>query len=322
MFRFALMLIAASLPVLAQNISGSLSGTVQDSSGAAFAAAEVRVSNTGTGFLRVTKTNTEGFFSFPDLTPGTYNLEIKADGFKHYRQENIEINSGDSRSVAAIKLELGAITESVTVSAETTAVSLSGSERTGVLTSDDIQGMALRGRDFMDVVGLLPGVVDTNESREAPNPNSVQGIFIAGGRDNSKNITIDGVTNMDTGNNNATHNMPSMDSVAEVSVKMSNYGAENGRNSGGAINIITRGGSQQFHASAGWFHRNENFNANNFFNNKQGLGRPPYRYNIFNYTVSGPVVLPHINFNRDRNKLFFFFSQEFQRQLQAFGATT
>jgi hypothetical protein len=322
MFRFALMLIAASLPVLAQNISGSLSGTVQDSSGAAFAAAEVRVSNTGTGFLRVTKTNTEGFFSFPDLTPGTYNLEIKADGFKHYRQENIEINSGDSRSVAAIKLELGAITESVTVSAETTAVSLSGSERTGVLTSDDIQGMALRGRDFMDVVGLLPGVVDTNESREAPNPNSVQGIFIAGGRDNSKNITIDGVTNMDTGNNNATHNMPSMDSVAEVSVKMSNYGAENGRNSGGAINIITRGGSQQFHASAGWFHRNENFNANNFFNNKQGLGRPPYRYNIFNYTVSGPVVIPHLNFNRDRSKLFFFFSQEFQRQLQAFGTTT
>jgi Carboxypeptidase regulatory-like domain len=308
------------LPVFGQNISGSLSGTVQDSSGAAFAGAGVKVSNLQTGFVRTSKTNAEGFFSFPDLTPGTYNLEVSAAGFKLYRQEKIDINSGDSRSTGAIKMELGAISESVTVSAEATAVSLGGSERTGVLSAEDIQGMALRGRDFMDAIGLLPGVVDTNESREAPNPGSVAGIFIAGGRDNSKNITIDGVTNMDTGNNNATHNMPSMDSVAEVSVKMSNYGAENGRNSGGAINIITRGGSQQFHASAGWFHRNESFNANNFFNNKQGLQRPPYRYNIANYTVSGPVILPH--FNRDRSKLFFFFSQEFQRQLQAFGTTT
>ena len=185
-------------------------------------------------------------------------------------------------------MELGAVTESVTVSAETTAVSLGGSERVGVLDSEDIQGLALRGRDFMDAVGLLPGVVDTNESREAPSPNSVQGIYIAGGRDNSKNITIDGVTNMDTGNNNATHSMPSMDSVAEVSVKMTNYGAENGRNSGGAINIITRGGGKQFHGGAGWYHRNEDFNANSFFNNKQGLQRPPYRYNIFSYTRERP----------------------------------
>src|SRR5690348_15772964 len=161
--------LALSLPALGQNISGSLSGTVQDSSGAAFAGAEVRVSNTETGFLRAAKTNAEGCFYFPDLTPGTYNLEVKAGGFKHYRQEQIEINSGDSRSVSVIKMELGAITESVTVSAETTAVSLGGSERTGVVTGEDIQGMALRGRDFMDVVGLLPGVVDTNESREAPN---------------------------------------------------------------------------------------------------------------------------------------------------------
>ena len=244
MSRAILLLLVVSLSALGQNISGSLSGTVQDSSGAAFAGAQVKLSNTETGFLRTARTNMEGFFSFPDLTPGTYDLEITGEGFKHYRQEKIPVNSGDSRSTGAIKMELGAVTETLTVSAETTAVSLGGSERVGVLDSEDIQGLALRGRDFMDAIGLLPGVVDTNESREAPNPNSVQGIYIAGARDNSKNITIDGVTNMDTGNNNATHSMPSMDSVQEVSVKMTNYGAENGRNSGGAINIITRGGGQ------------------------------------------------------------------------------
>ncbi len=319
--RFSvLVFLVAGLPGFGQNISGSLSGTVQDTAGAMFAGAQIKLSNQATGFLRTAKTNHEGFFSFPDLTPGTYNLEVSGEGFKHYRQEEIAINSSDSRSVGTIKMELGAVTESVTVNAEAAAVALGGSERVGVLTGDDIQSIALRGRDFMDVVGLLPGVVDTNESREAPNPNSVQGIFIAGGRENSKNITIDGITNMDTGNNNATHSMPSMDSVSEVSVKMTNYGAENGRNSGGAINIITRGGSKQFHGAAGWFHRNENFNANNYFNNKQGLQRPPYRYNIASYTVSGPVAVG--GFNRDRRKLFFFFSQELQRQLQAFGTTT
>jgi len=322
MKRALFVLLLFSLPALGQNISGSLSGTVEDSSGAMFAGADVKVTNTQTGFVRTTKTNLEGFFALPDLTPGTYNLEITAQGFKQYRQEKIELNSGDSRSLPGIRMELGAVTESVTVQAESAPVMLGSSERAGVLNTEDIQGMALRGRDFMDVVGLLPGVVDLADSREAPNPNSVQNIFIAGARQNSKNVTIDGVTNMDTGNNGATHTQPSMDSIAEVKVLMSNYAAEYGRNSGGAITMITRGGQRQFHGSAGWFHRNEGLNANNFFNNKQGLERPPYRYNIYSYTVSGPVLLPKVNYNKGRDKLFFFFSQEFQRQLQSFPATT
>src|SRR5512140_815444 len=259
MVRLIISVLLLPLLALGQNISGSLSGTVQDSLSAAFAGAEVRVSNTETGFLRTVKTNMEGYFSFPDLRPGAYDLEIRGEGFKQHRQEKIVVNAGDSRSLGTVTLELGAVTESVTVSAEVSRVPMGSSERVGVISAVEMQDMALRGRDFMDVIGLLPGVVDTNESREAPNPNSVQGIFIAGGRENSKNITIDGLTNMDTGNNNATHSMPSMDSVAEVSIKMSNYGAENGRNSGGAINIITRGGAKQFRGNAGWYHRNEGF---------------------------------------------------------------
>jgi hypothetical protein len=304
----------------AQNISASLSGTVHDESGAAFAAAGVKLSNVDTAFVRTAKTNLEGFFSFPDLTPGKYNLEINAPGFKQYRQEQIELNSGDDRSAGEIKMTIGSVAESVTVTAEATAVVMGSSERAGVLTSTDMKDMALRGRDFMDAVGLLPGIVDTSDSREAPSPNSMQNIYISGGRQNAKNVTIDGVTNMDTGNNGATHTQPSMDSVAEVKVLMSNYGAEYGRNSGGAITMITRGGEQHFHGGFGWYHREESFNANDFFNNKQGLQRPAYRYNIFSYTLGGPIPVP--KYNRNRDKLFFFFSQEFQRQLQSFGTTT
>ena len=319
MRRFVLIFLFLCLSAFGQNISASFSGTVKDASGAALVGADVKMVNADTGFVRTSKTNHEGFFSFPDLTPGAYNVEISATGFKQYRQEKIELNSGDVRPAGDIKLELGAISESVTVTAESTSVMLGSSERAGVLTTDDMKDMALRGRDFMDVIGLLPGVVDTSDSREAPNPNSMQNIFIAGGRQNAKNVTIDGVTNMDTGNNGATHGQPSMDSVAEVKVLMSNYGAEYGRNSGGAITMITRGGTQQFHGDAGWYHRHEEFNANDFFNNKEGLQRPLYRYNIFSYDIGGPVIVP--KYNKTRDKLFFF-SQEFDRQLQAFGTTT
>src|SRR5664280_2068826 len=158
-----------SLSAFGQNISASLSGSVKDSSGAVFTGAAVKLADANTGFVRVTQTNSDGFFSFPNLTPGLYNLDISAPGFKQYRQEKIELNSGDSRSAGEIKLELGAVSESVTVTAEAASVMLGSSERAGVVTSADMKDMALRGRDFMDVVGLLPGVTDTSDSREAPN---------------------------------------------------------------------------------------------------------------------------------------------------------
>src|SRR5205085_6795000 len=108
------------------------------------------------------------------------------------------------------------------------------------------------------------------------------------------------------------HSMPSMDSIAELKVLMAVAPAEYGRNSGGSVTVITKGGGKQFHGTAGWYYRHETLNANDFFANQAGRPRSPYRYNIAGYTLSGPIILPKLN--RDRNKLFFFFSQEYQRQ--------
>jgi hypothetical protein len=304
-----------------QNITGSVSGTVTDSTGAVIHGAEVTVVSDRTGFRHATRTNDSGFFRVPDLTPATYAVEISAPGFKKYRQQEIALNSGDQRSLGTVELRVGETTESVTVSAEAVTVNLGSSEKAGVLTSADIEMMALRGRDVMDAVGLLPGVADLSEGREAPSPTSIGSLYIAGGRSNSKNMTVDGVTNLDTGSNGSVHSMPSMDSVSEVKVLMSNYAAEYGRNSGGSITVITKGGAKKFHGSAGWYHRHENYSANNFFNNRNGLPRQPSRYNIMSYTFSGPVLLPG-RFNKDRSKLFFFWSQEFQRQLVGYGQRT
>jgi hypothetical protein len=303
----------------AQNVSGSLSGTVQDSGGAVVPSAEVTLTN-AQGFVRIVKTNTLGFFSFPDLTPSTFSLAITAPGFRRYEQNGIEINSGSQRSLGTIKLAVGKITESVTVTAEIVPVQTGSSEKSGSMTSQDLERMALRGRDFMDAIGLMAGIVDTTDSRDAPSPSSISGIYILGARDNSKNMTIDGVVNLDTGSNGSVHSMPSMDSVGEIKVLLSAYAAEYGRNSGGAITVITKGGERNFHGSAGWYYRHERYSANNFFNNQRGQPRAPYRYNIASYTISGPIYWP--GDSRKAAKLFFFFSQEFQRQKVDSGSRT
>ncbi len=275
------------------------------------------------------KTNPVGFFRFPILTPSTFTVVITAPGFKRYEQKAIEVISGSQRSMGSITMPIGELSESVTITSEIVPVQTGSSEKSGSLTGEDLDRMSLRGRDFMDAVALMAGVVDTSESRDAPGPTSIGGISILGGRDNSKNMTIDGVTNLDTGSNGSVHSMPSMDSVGELKVLLSNYAAEYGRNSGGSITVITKGGGRDFHGSAGWYYRHESFSANSFFNNRNGLNadgsqvspRAPYRYNIGSYTFSGPIYLPGKQKKSD-SKLFFFFSQEFQRQKVNYGSKT
>jgi hypothetical protein len=316
----AVWLLVATL-ASAQNVSCLLSGTLRDPSGAVIPGAEIKLTAAATGFVRTTRTNSEGFFSFPDLTPSTFNVSISAPGFKNYSQNDVTINSSEQRSLGVVELQVGAATETVTVTAEAAHVMTASGERAAVLTANDLSELSVRSRDFMDAISLLPGVVDLNDTREAPSFTTMNNVFILGGRANQKNMTVDGVTNLDIGDATAVTTLPSMDSVAELKVLMSNYAAEYGRNSGGTVTVITKGGGQQFHVTAGWYHRHEGLAANTYFNNRNGIGKPRYRYNIFSYTVGGPVYIPG-KFNRDRSRLFFFFSQEFQRQLVNEGSKT
>jgi hypothetical protein len=315
---FLLSLLPALLP--AQNISSALSGIVQDPAGAVIAGAQIKATSEDNGFVRTGTTNSDGFFSFPDLTPATFTLTVSAPGFKTYRQQGILLNSSDQRDLGTIHLEIGGNTDTVTVSAESVAVNLSNGEKSASLGAQELDSLALRGRDIFDAVSLMPGVVDTSDGRDAPGPTSIGNIYIAGGRNDQKNMTIDGVTNLDTGSNGSVHSMPSMDSVAELRVLTSNYSAEYGRNSGGTVTVITRGGGRDFHGSGSWYYRHEDLNANDYFNNLAGKERTPYRYDISGYTMSGPVWLPKVP--RKQSRLFFLFSQEFQHKLVAYGTKT
>jgi hypothetical protein len=299
-----------------QNVSSGISGTVQDPSGSVVAGAKVTLTGENNGFVRTATTTHEGFFSFPELTAATFTISVEAPGFKVYKQTGILINADEQRSLGQLKLQVGQVSDSVTITADAVAVNLSNGERAGTLSGEQLDQIALRGRDIFDAISLMPGVIDTSDGRDSPSPTSISNIYIMGGRNDAKNMTVDGVSNLDTGSNTTVHSMPSMDSVAEVKVLMSAYSAENGRNPS-SINVITRGGGTKYHGLVSWYFRNEDLNANNYFSNQAGRPRQEYRYNIGSYFLSGPVPIAKIN--RGRKKLFFFFSQEYQNQVVSYA---
>jgi hypothetical protein len=300
----------ATAPLFAQNVTAKVNGTVRDATGAVIVNATVKLVNDDTGATRAVQTNNDGYFSFTDIQVGSYALSVEMKGFKSYRQQDLKLSAGMNRAMGEISLPVGDVAESVTVEATVSPVEFGSGEKSSTITGEDLQNTALRGRDYLDLMRLQPGVVDESEGREAPGPDGIRNIYINGARENQKNITVDGVTSMDSGSNSTTHTAPTLNTIAEVKILSSNYQAEFGRAVGGTIIVTTRGGGKQYHGSAFWSHRHEQFNANDYFQNQRSVAKNPYRFNLLGWNVGGPVWPK----NRNNAKLFFFFSQEFTRQ--------
>ncbi|MEO7652675.1 MAG: carboxypeptidase-like regulatory domain-containing protein, partial [Bryobacteraceae bacterium] len=297
---------AASL--LAQTIAGSIVGSVKDPSGLAVGGAEIRVVQPATGISRQALSSGErGDFSLPSLPPGEYSLTVKAQGFKSLEQKSLKLSASETLPVGDLVLEVGSVSETVTVTAQGAVVQTASSERSGVITGSQVENIQIRGRNVMGLLSLMPGVVPPAE------PDSVTrawGGFVNGNRTDSNSLSIDGMGQNQIG---ATRNMlltVSQDAVAEVKILLGNYQAEYGRYSGANVQVITKSGTRELHGLFSYFKRHEQFNANSFFNNRLGLAKPRYRYNTWNYNVGGPIYIPG-KFNKNRDKLFFFWSQEF-----------
>lgn len=281
---------------------------MQDPMGNVVPNANVELVNIGTGQSRQTLSDESGNFVFAELLPGTYHLRIGMTGFKTYEQKDIVLTATERVVLRQIVLELGEISQTVSVTAEAARLQTQSAERSGLISTSQIQGLSLKGRDYMGLIRLLPGVLDTN-NREAPGWNNLTGISINGGRSGTINLTLDGVSNLDTGSMTGPYLAPGLDAISEVKVLLTNYQAEYGRSSGGTINAVIKSGTKDFHGGAFYFKRHEALNANEYFNNVTGLPKPRYRFDYFGYNIGGPVLVPRINSNRD--KLFFFWSQEF-----------
>jgi len=302
--------------------SSNIVGIVTDPAGAAVPNATLTLTETAIAVTRVVQSNDEGLFRFNDLRPGGYTLAITAANFKALNLPNINLISSETRDLGKLILQLGELTEKITVSTQVTPVQTASSERSASVLPEQLTNLSLKGRDPFAMIQLLPGVEDGSVGvRENANVYSMNNIAINGMRSEDKNVTLDGVSEMDEGGNWGTFVSPNMDAIAEMRVLTNGYQAEYGRQAGGSINVVTKSGTRDFHGAGHWDHRHEDMNANTFFNNRQGLVRPIYRYMIAGYGIGGPVFIPR-KWNTDRRRLFFFLSQEFTQIAQPTATST
>ena len=300
----------------AQGLTGQIGGSVVDTSKGAIPGATVTVHNTATAVTRDAVTDDQGLFVFTNLFAGTYDLKVTLTGFRTYEAKGIVLTATERVAVPPIMLEVGGLEEVVTVEASALRAQVQSGERSGTIRYDEIKDTQLRGRDFLGLLQGMPGVVDTNV-RNAPGWNAFLGTEINGLRDQFMGMSYDGVSSKDTGFGAANYVTPSLDSIAEVKIQTSNYQAEYGRAGGANIIVVTKSGSSRFAGSAAYFKRHEGLNTNDWARRRTCdatggtsplCAKPRYRYDNSAYTLGGPVLIPGSDFNRKRDRLFFFYS--------------
>jgi len=305
-------------PAAAQSTAATLSGTVKDPSGASVPAAKVDLINTKTHESRTFQTNDGGLFVAPDVNEGTYDVSIEKAGFKKTTRTGIPVSPQDRLSLGEIVLQVGAPTDSVTVTADAGQLQLQADsgERSEAVTGTQLRDLALNGRNIHDLAKLIPGVSQPGGANEVSNLSAIGSYQINGSRVTMKDMSIDGssITRSDQQAQQVTINP---DAVGEIKILTSNYQAEYGKAAGGIVTVTTKGGGQDFHVDARYFRRHDSMNANSYFNNLQGHPRSLYRYNYYGFDVSGPIYLPKFlgGFNQSKTKLFFFYNEEWYKQL-------
>ena len=299
--------------------SGSVTGTVRDTSGAVVPNAEVKFTSSAIGMTRTTTTNDDGDYLGGALPPGSYDLTVTAKGFKAYQAKKIIVRVAEKARVD-VTLQVGEMTENVVVEGSNVAqVETQSSELSGVVTGKEISQLELNGRNFTQLVTLVPGVSNqTGQDESGVGLNGNISYSINGGRGEYNNWQVDGANNMDTGSNNTLDVFPSLEAVAEFRVQTSNYSAVYGRNGSGNIEVITKSGTRSFHGDAYEFLKNDAFNANDFFSSAAGNPRPSNKKHDFGYTIGGPIYIPG-HYNTNKEKTFFFWSEEWRRERDPFS---
>jgi hypothetical protein len=314
---FAILSIAAANLAHAQGL-GQFVGIVTDPSGSAIPSAKITAVEVGTTFARTVTTNSEGYFVIPSLRPSVYDLEVEASGFRSYHQEGVTLGA-DQKATVNIRLEVGAVTETVKVTGSAVQVDTSTSTMKQIVDQRQIIELPLNGRNAAQLTLLVPGAVDSpnggaDQGQTKTFPGAVT-YSTNGSRQNSINYQLDGGNNVDEYTNvNAPFPFP--DALQEFSVQTSNYSAEYGQNAGGVVNIITKSGTNDLHGDVFEFVRNAEFNARPFFSK----GRDQLKRNQFGGVVGGPIVIPKVY--DGRNRTFFFFGYQGTRLRNTSSSST
>ncbi len=308
----ALVLVCARVPAVeAQTSSASVSGTVQDAQGGVLPGVEVTLTSRTQGNAMTVTTDDAGRFMFAIVRPDAYTLQVALQGFKMLERTNVVVNANDRFTTGTLTMEVGQMTEEVSVSSRVSELQTTSGERSFALDSEALNKIAASERSLFTFTSLVPGIIPQGSGA----PMAANDFTVNGQRPNSNNVTIDGVANIDTGNNGGNMASTNIDAVSEFKVLTNVYQAEYGRAVGGQIQVVTKSGSQSFHGSGYWYGRRSEWNANTWLNKRETpeVPLPKASRNDRGYTIGGPVFIPGL-FNENKQKLFFFWSQEFQRR--------
>jgi Carboxypeptidase regulatory-like domain/TonB-dependent Receptor Plug Domain len=301
----------------AQSDLTSVSGTIHDPSGAVIANAKVTITNQASRAERKAITNSSGAYSIPSVPAGTYTLIVEAAGFKRFEQSGNNFQTSVAATLDAT-LTLGSASETVQVSSQAPPVQADSATLVGDVTRRQIKDLQLNGRNPYLLALLEPGVTGGTIGGFSFGLNN--GLNVDGARNQDTLITQDGAVAVRTRSNGTSIGVADADSTEEVQILTANYNAEYGRASGGQIRIVTKSGTRDFHGTAYEYFRNSALDANSWSRNSDPNptinSKPaPFRFNQFGYNIGGPIFVPN-HWNRDRNRLFFLFGQEFIRYRQ------
>lgn len=303
----AVLLLGFTASAGAQTITGNISGRVTDSSGGVLPGVTVTILNEGTGLTVTRVTDENGTYVATNLPVGTYSVSAELQGFRGAQRTGFALNA-DGRLTADFALGVGDLTESIEVQAvmgET--VNRTSGEVARTIDSQQIKDLAFNGRNYLELASLIPGAVATDfDPLALATSLSVTGQSINGSRGNTNNLTIDGTSNLDSGSNGSQVNNVSLSFIEQVKIQTSNFSAELGRNSGAAINVVTRSGTNRFQGTARYDIRDDKFDAPNEFAPLDANGnrtKPPLEFRNFEGALGGPII---------RNRLFFFGGQQYR----------
>ncbi len=291
----------------AQVTSGNISGAITDPSGAVIPGATVVATASAIGVTRTVKAGNNGTFSLPNLPAGDYSLTVNAPGFQKLEKNGVVLASAQNLNAGVFALEIGTEATTVTVTADTAQLQIQADsgERSDLVTGKQLNNIALNGRNVLDLLRVIPGVSGAG-SFGASSTGGLDTYSVNGTRTNQHDFVVDGSSNVDSGNNGGTQVTENTDAIAEVQVLTSNFQAAYGKAGGGSIVVTTRGGTNDFHGNIHFFHRNEGLNANDWLSDHNGTPKQQFRYNTAGAQIGGPIL---------KDRLFFFVSTEFYRQL-------
>ena len=316
LFAPVLTLLLLCIPSIlsAQELQGTINGTATDPTGAVIPNATVTISQNGVnGAPRTIRTNASGSYTATNLPAGTYTISVTASGFQTYAAQNVTLFVAQTRTVNAT-LKPGSTSQTVTVSQVAVSLDTTTSALAGTISGTQVRELQLNNRNFEQLVTLQPGVVSGLPDEVGFGLNNTSSVAVNGARDTANNWTVDGADINDSGSNATLLNVPSVDAIQEFTLERSTYDAGFGRSGGGQVLVATKSGTSSFHGDAYEFNRNNIFNANSYFNKQTTPVTPRAieRYNDFGFTIGGPLYIPKV-FNTDKNKMFFFWSEEWRK---------